>query len=126
MMGGASLMNDALSRETLSAHEKYVVTTSDPRVQLEMSMSEAKDLVATGLYEGSYGTPIEAAHYRRSLNDGSCLHLVIREGRAYLHNDRFDPHRNVASLVSHLFTEAPVKTLESLAAAWQVLLIAAR
>lgn len=67
---------------------------------------QADALVACGLYRASTGSPASAAHWRRSLPDGSCLHLVVQAGHCRLHHDAYDPHANLLSLGMHVTHEA--------------------
>ncbi|HSN19981.1 MAG TPA: hypothetical protein VLS49_04845 [Usitatibacter sp.] len=87
---------------------------------------EVRRLVDSGLYRGSAGSPVGARHYRRTLEDRSCLHLVIEDGEASLHHDRFDPHSGILSLGMHLAHEARGEAVTGLALAWNLLRILAR
>lgn len=79
---------------------------------------EADALIASGLYRASTGSPASASHWRRSLADGSCLHLVV-EGRARrLHHDAFDPHANLLSLFMHMTHEARTEAAALAAVGW--------
>ena len=87
---------------------------------------EARRLIATGLYRESTGSPVGARHYRRPLEDRSCLHLVVENGMASLHHDRFDPHAGALSLGMHLAHEARGEAVAGLALAWNLLRLLAR
>jgi len=63
-----------------------------------ITRKEARLLIASGYYRESTGSPHDANHFRRSLSDGSCLHLVLERRRTRLHHDAFDPHANPLSL----------------------------
>ena len=78
-------------------------------------------LLANPAYRSSLGHPGHALHFRRTLPDGTGLHLVIREGRAELHRDLFDPHAGPGALALHLVTDAPAYVLGAVAAGWAVL-----
>lgn len=91
-----------------------------------VSRREAQRLVACGRYRESTGAPYGARHYRRSMADGSCLHLVIEAHRHRLHHDAFDPHRNVVSLALHVAHEARTEAVSCGALAWSVLRLLAR
>ncbi len=79
---------------------------------------EADALTASGHYRPSTGSPATALHWRRSLADGSCLHLVIQERTRRLHHDAFDPHANLLSLVMHMTHEARSEAAVMAAVAW--------
>ena len=86
----------------------------------------ARVLIASGYYRESTGSPHDATHYRRSLSDGSCLHLVIERRRMRLHHDAFDPHGDLVSLGMHLMHEARSETVSYVALAWSVIKLLAR
>lgn len=86
---------------------------------------EAHVLIASGYYRESAGSPYGARHYRRSLSDGSCLHLVVEDDRARLHHDGFDPHAGPFSLCMHLTHEARSEAVSYCAAAWSLLKVLA-
>jgi len=92
----------------------------------EGALEEIDVLLASGLYEKSSGTPVGARHYRRSLTDGSCLHLVIGEGTGRLHHDTFDPHAGPFSLGMHLTHEARSEAATGLALALTLLRLLSR
>jgi hypothetical protein len=94
--------------------------------QVRADPAAVRALLAEGRYRLSLGSPLGAAHYRRALPDGGCLHLVVegREGR--LHCDRFDPHRDLGAFLLHLLAEAPRETLANVAAGWAVLRLLTR
>ncbi|HEX4235534.1 MAG TPA: hypothetical protein VH041_14660 [Caldimonas sp.] len=79
---------------------------------------EADALTASSLYHASTGSPASASHWRRSLADGSCLHLVIEGRRRRLHHDAFDPHANLLSLLMHMTHEARPEAAALAAVAW--------
>lgn len=83
-------------------------------------------LIASGDYRKSTGSPYGATHYRRSLGDGSCLHLVIEDNRGRLHHDSFDPHSGVFGLYMHLTHEARSEAATYCAMAWSLVRLLAR
>ncbi len=91
-----------------------------------IARAEARALIASGHYRKSAGSPYGATHYRRSLDDGSCLHLVIEEERRRLHHDAFDPHAGLFSLGMHLTHEARSEAASYCALAWSVVKLLAR
>jgi hypothetical protein len=91
-----------------------------------ITRKEARLLIASGHYRESTGSPHTAAHFRRPLSDGSCLHLVLERHRTRLHHDAFNPHRNPFSLGMHLLTEARSEAVSYGAIAWSVLKLLAR
>jgi len=91
-----------------------------------ITRKEARVLVASGYYRESTGSPFDATHYRRSLDDGSCLHLVIEGSRTRLHHDAFDPHAHLFSLGMHLTHEARAEAVAYGALAWSVIKLLAR
>ena len=91
-----------------------------------ISRREARLLIASGHYRESTGAPYDAAHYRRRLADGSCLHLVLEKRRTRLHHDAFDPHAGPLSLGLHLMHEARTEAVSSGALAWSVIRLLAR
>jgi hypothetical protein len=78
----------------------------------------AAALIASGLYRASTGSPASASHWRRSLADGSCLHLVVDGRTRRLHHDAFDPHANLLSLVMHMTHEARSEAAALAAVGW--------
>ncbi len=94
--------------------------------QYSLTADELDALLSSGHYRKSLGSPPHAAHYRRSLDDGSCLHLIVEDGRASMHRDRFDPHRDPVSLGSHLATEARSESAAVVASACYVVKLLAR
>lgn len=104
------------------------VLAHDPRSNGEQSITrrEARVLVASGRYRSSTGAPHDAVHYRRSLPDGSCLHLVLEKRRTRLHHDAFDPHRSPLHLSMHLAHEARSEAVSYAALAWSVVRLLAR
>ena len=94
--------------------------------EIELSPPQADALVASGYYRLSTGFPFNAIQYRRSNADGSCLHLVWREGRARLHRDTFDPHASPMSLYMHLSNEARSESVSTVALAWSLVKVLAR
>jgi hypothetical protein len=91
-----------------------------------VTRKEARVLIASGYYRKSTGSPYGATHYRRSLSDGSCLHLVIEEHRRRLHHDAFDPHTSLFSLGMHVTHEARSEAVSYGALAWSVVKLLAR
>jgi hypothetical protein len=87
---------------------------------------EAEALVAAGLYRLSTGSPASATHWRRSLPDGSCLHLVVHARQRRLHHDAYDPHANLLSLGLHMTHEARSEAAALAALAWSVVSLLAR
>ncbi len=71
-------------------------------------------------------SPHDASHFRRSLSDGSCLHLVLERRRTRLHHDAFDPHASPLSLGMHLLVEARSEAVSYGALAWSVIRLLAR
>jgi hypothetical protein len=92
----------------------------------EVSASQAETLVRSGCYRRSSGAPYDAIHYRRSLEDGSCLHLVVDHGRRRLHHDAFDPHAGLFALGMHLAHDARFEAMASTALAVSVVKLLAR
>ena len=82
----------------------------------------ARTLLESGLYRISWGSPPWAHHFRRSLPDRSCLHLVINQDRATLHRDRWDPRRGSLELARHCVEEAPFETGATLTVGFFLLL----
>jgi hypothetical protein len=74
---------------------------------LPLAPGDVAALLANVAYHPSLGDPASATHFRRSLTDGSCMHLIIAGEAAELHRDRYDPHGGPALLVAHLMTESP-------------------
>lgn len=62
------------------------------QVEVELERDEAAHLLATGRYQPARGM-YRGAHWRSERGHG-CLHLRIRDGRAWLHWDRWDPRRH--------------------------------
>lgn len=91
-----------------------------------ISRREARALIASGYYRESTGSPHDATHFRRSLSDGSCLHLVLEKRRTRLHHDAFDPHAGPLSLGMHLLHEARSEAVSYGALAWSVIKLLAR
>jgi len=91
-----------------------------------VTRKDARVLIASGYYRKSTGSPYGANHYRRSLSDGSCLHLVIEEQRRRLHHDAFDPHTSLFSLGMHVTHEARSEVVSCGALAWSVVKLLAR
>jgi hypothetical protein len=83
---------------------------------------EVDRLLRDPAYRSSLGTPAHATHFRRPLPDGRGMHLVIvADGTAGLHWDRFDPQASPTGLLMHLLTDAPEQALSLLAAGSAVL-----
>lgn len=91
-----------------------------------VTRDEADILVASGLYRQSAGFPYGATHFRRSLQDRSCLHLVVDGESGRLHHDAFDPHAGPFALCMHLTHEAKSETVAYCAVAWSLLKLLAR
>lgn len=89
----------------------------DPNVPIPLDAAARDELLANIEYHASLGDPASASHYRRSLSDGSCLHLVIVEGEANLHWDRHDPHGGPVLLVAHLLEESSTQAVSLVVAA---------
>ena len=87
---------------------------------------QARVLIDSGYYRLSSGFPFGATHYRRSLSDSSCLHMVIEDGQRRLHHDTFDPHASLSSLSMHLTHEAKSEAVTYFAAAWGLVRLLAR
>ena len=87
---------------------------------------EAEALIASRLYRRSTGSPASAAHWRRPLPDGSCLHLVVEVRRARLHHDAYDPHASLLSLGMHATHEARTEAAALAALAWSAISLLAR
>ena len=85
--------------------------------ELIISREAAQSLIASGHYLSSTGAPYTAKHFRRSLDDDSCLHLVIENDATRLHHDKFDPHAGPFSLYMHLTEEARWEVVSSCAVA---------
>lgn len=83
---------------------------------IPLSAEELDSLLADPAYRSSLGDPGHATHFRRSLPDGTGLHLVIVEGRAELHRDDFDPHAGPVAMALHLATDSPRQILSTIAA----------
>jgi hypothetical protein len=107
---------------------ELAVLRHDPLSNGERSVTgaEADALMASGLYRESLGAPFGAIHYRRSLNDGSCLHLVIEGDDRRLHHDLFDPHRGPWSLAMHAAHDAKAEAVSLVALAWNLVRVLAR
>jgi hypothetical protein len=112
-------MRYAVERRVLSLDERA-------NGEQPVTKREARRLIASGYYRASTGSPHTATHYRRSLGDGSCLHLVVDGGRMRLHLDRFDPHSNPFSLAMHLTHEARSEAVSYCALGWSVVKLLAR
>jgi len=107
---------------------EQLVLAHDPHSNGERAVTrrQAQSLIGAGHYRLSTGSPHSAVHYRRSLPDGSCLHLVIEGNRRRLHHDRFDPHAGLVSLAMHVAHEARFEAASYLAVAWSVVRLLAR
>lgn len=92
----------------------------------EISGQQAQQLAASGLYQASTGSPASASHWRRSLPNGSCLHLVIEGPECRLHHDAHDPHANLMSLCLHMTHEARTEAAELVALGWAAVRLLAR
>ncbi len=82
---------------------------------------DADALVASGRYARSTGSPASAAHWRRPLRDGSCLHLVVEARRRRLHHDAYDPRASLLSLGMHAMHEARTEAAAMAALAWSAI-----
>jgi hypothetical protein len=113
--------------ETYSEIERRLFDYGD-RIsrELELTPAQAEALLESGKYRSSTGYPYDAKQYRRSNADGSCLHLVWRDGRPRLHRDTYDPHASPMSLYMHLSNEARFETAATVAAAWSLVRLLAR
>jgi hypothetical protein len=94
--------------------------------EVTLSEAQANDLLASGRYRLSSGFPYGGSHFRRSNGDGSCLHLVWRDGEPHLHRDRFDPHASPLSLMMHLTNEARSESVATVAMIWSTVRLLAR
>lgn len=94
--------------------------------EIELTDVQANELLASGHYRRSTGYPYLATQYRRSNADGSCLHLVWRDGRPRLHRDVYDPHASPISLYMHLSNEARSECVATCALALSVVRLLAR
>lgn len=94
--------------------------------EIELTQQQADVLISSGHYRPSTGFPYTATQYRRSNADGSCLHLVWREGKPGLHRDVFDPHGSPMSLYMHLTNEARSECVSTCAHLWSLIKILAR
>ena len=92
--------------ELLFDVERKVLDERDRGSNQFLSAEVTRQLVLSGNYHKSLGTPLSVDHYRRSLSDGSCLHLAISPDGGQLHWDCFDPHRNLAFFMLHVAVEA--------------------
>ena len=104
------------------------VLDHDPNSNGERTVTrrEADTLIAGGLYRTSTGSPASAAHWRRSLPDGSCLHLVLQGPQRRLHHDAYDPHASLLSLGMHMTHEARSEAAALAALAWSAVRLLAR
>jgi hypothetical protein len=104
------------------------VLDHDPHSNGEQTVArrEAEALIASGAYRRSSGSPASAAHWRRPLADGSCLHLVIEGRRRRLHHDAYDPHASLFSLGMHATHEARTEAAAMVALAWSAIKLLAR
>ena len=91
-----------------------------------VSKREADALLASGAYRASTGSPASASHWRRSLPDGSCLHLVVQASQRCLHHDAYDPHANLLSLGLHMTHEARFEAAALAALAWSAVKLLAK
>lgn len=103
-----------LAHDSLSSGEQIIAS------------DDATVLIASGRYRKSTGFPHDAIHFRRSLSDGSCLHLVIKGEDRRLHHDTFDPHAGLFGLCMHLSHEARSEAVAYCALAWSVVRMLAR
>ena len=77
-----------------------------PAESITLSVMDVEILLGNVEYHPSLGEPASARHYRRSLTDGSCMHLVVDGEHAALHRDLHDPHGGPALLAFHLMSES--------------------
>lgn len=94
--------------------------------EIGLTDSQAEALLESGHYRRSTGFPYTATQYRRSNADGSCMHLVWRDGEPRLHRDIYDPHASPMSLYMHLTSEASTECAATCALAWSVVSLLAR
>ncbi len=94
--------------------------------EITLTSEQAEQLVSSGHYRHSTGFPYAATQYRRSNADGSCMHLVWRDGTPHLHRDLFDPHGSPMSLYMHLSNEARSETAATCAMMWSLVKALAR
>jgi len=86
--------------------------------ECSLTSRQADALIACGQYRASTGSPASAAHWRRSLPDGSCLHLVVQARKRRLHHDAYDPQTSLFSLGMHMTHEARYEAAALAALAW--------
>lgn len=98
--------------------EAAVLKETVCRVTEFVTSEDVTRLLDSGNYRPSLGNPPQAQHYRRSMIDGTCLHLIVENEIASLHCDRFDPHRSPMSLVFHLLTESRHELIGNSLAGW--------
>lgn len=91
-----------------------------------LTHAQSDALVDSGYYRKSSGFPYHVLQYRRSNDDGSCLHLVWRKGMPRLHRDVFDPHASPLSMYMHMSHEARFETAATCAMAWSLVKFLAR
>jgi hypothetical protein len=94
--------------------------------EMRVAKREADALIASGHYRASTGAPASAGHWRRSLPDGSCLHLVVEARRRRLHHDAYNPHASLFSLGLHMTHEARSEAAAFAALAWSAVRLLAR
>lgn len=94
--------------------------------EITLTEQQAELLLSSGHYRPSTGAPFGGMHYRRANADGSCLHLVWRDGEPCLHRDTFDPHASPLSMYMHLTNEARFESVATLAQAWSLVKLLAR
>lgn len=102
----------------ISTGWQYSVDTLPPGDTFDISLATAQELVRSGGFRESLGSPVWATHYRKSLPDGSSIHVVINGDSASVHRDRFDPHRSIGDLIAHIVAEAPVQTAVHALGVW--------
>lgn len=107
--------------------ERGLFSSSDlAHREIPLTQAQAEALIASPAYRPSTGSPYGATHYRRSNADGSCLHLVFRDGQPMLHRDIFDPHASPLSLFMHLTNEARSESAATLSMAYSLVKLLAR
>lgn len=86
-----------------------------------LELQFARDLIHGWGFRKSAGFPFWSEHWRLTLSDGSCLHIVIDGATATMHHDRHDPDRDLGSLLQHVLVDAPIETAISIFAGCAIL-----